>query len=271
VFVHMVPLYAILAAPWARLAGVPMVMWYTHKHVGLALRVAHALVDKVVTASEQSFRLSSDRVVVTGHGIDTDFFRPADGPRPERPFTVLSVGRISPIKDYETLIEAADVLVNQRGRRDLRFVVVGDAGTAAQAAYRERLLAEVGQRKLAGNFEFVGAVPHSRVGLYYQQADLFVNLSHTDSLDKTVLEAMACGLVPITSNAAFQPVLGMPSVRLTFAAGDAQGLADRIERLAQLSPVERESLGRELRSIVVRQHSVQGLMDRLVAVCSRGR
>ena len=271
VFVHMVPLYAILAAPWAKLADVPVVMWYTHKHVGLSLRVAHALVDKVVTASKESFRLPSDKVIVTGHGIDTELFKPAEGPRPQRPFTVLSVGRISPVKDYETLIEAADILVNRRGRRDLRFVVVGDAGTPEQAAYRERLLAEVQRRGLADYFEFVGAVPHYRVVQYYQQADLFVNLSHTDSLDKAVLEAMVCGVVPLTSNVAFQAVLGMPSVRLTLAAGDAQELADRIERFAQLAAVEREALGGELRSVVARQHSVQGLMDRLVEICSRGR
>ncbi|RLC66439.1 MAG: hypothetical protein DRI52_12040, partial [Chloroflexi bacterium] len=166
VFIHMVPLYAVLAAPWAKLAHVPVVMWYTHKHVGLTLRVAHALVDKVVTASKESFRLPSDKVIVTGHGIDTELFKPAEGPRPERPFTVLSVGRISPIKDYETLIRAADILVNERGLRGVRFVVVGDAGTPEQVAYREQLLAEVRRRGLSDHFEFVGAVPHERVVEY---------------------------------------------------------------------------------------------------------
>jgi hypothetical protein len=33
VFVHMVPLYALLAALWTKLARVPMVLWYAHGHV----------------------------------------------------------------------------------------------------------------------------------------------------------------------------------------------------------------------------------------------
>ncbi|MDY7041985.1 MAG: glycosyltransferase family 4 protein [Chloroflexota bacterium] len=266
VFVHMIPLYAILAAPWTKLARVPLVMWYTHKHVGPALRVAHALVNKVVTASEESFRLPSDKVVVTGHGIDTEIFKPLDGFHPERPFTVLSVGRLSPIKDYETLIEAADILVNRQGRRDLRFVVVGDAGTPEQVAYRERLLAEVRQRGLEDSFEFVGAVPHERVAEHYQEADVFVNLSHTDSLDKAVLEAMACGVVPITSNPAFEPLLGMLAPQLMFAKGDALELVNTIEKLAQISTTERQAWKVELRTLIVRQHSVRGLMDRLQEV-----
>ncbi len=270
VFVHMCPIYAILAAPWTKLAQVPMVLWFTHKSVNWKLRLAHWLVDRVVTASPESFRLPSDKIVVTGHGIDTELFKPAEGLRPERPFTVLSVGRISPIKDYETLIEAADILVNKRGQRDLQFVVVGDVGTPEQAAYRERLLAEVRHRELSDRFEFVGAVLHQRIVDYYQQADLFVNLSRTDSLDKAVLEAMACGVVPLTSNLAFGPLLGALAPRLMFAARDARHLADKIERFAQFPKVEKGTWERELRSLVVQQHSVAGLMDRLVKAWGRG-
>jgi glycosyltransferase involved in cell wall biosynthesis len=270
VFVHMVPLYAILAAPWTKLVGVPMVLWFTHKSVNWKLKLAHWLVDRVVTASSESFCLPSDKVIVTGHGVDTEVFRPAEGPRPRRPFTVLSVGRISPIKDYETLIEAADILINQQGRRDLRFVVVGDVGTPRQVAYREQLLTEVRRRRLGNSFEFVGAVPHTRVVTCYQQADLFVNLCPTGGLDKAVLEAMACGVVPLVSNVAFELLLGTLAAQLMFAAGNVPDLAGKIERLVQLSEMEREVWGKELRSIVVQQHSVHGLMDRLVEAWSQG-
>jgi glycosyltransferase involved in cell wall biosynthesis len=264
VFVHMVPLYAVLAAPWAKLARMPMVLWYTHKSVTRTLKLAHQLVDRVVTASPESFRLPSNKVMVIGHGIDTELFKPAEGPRPGRPFTVLSVGRLSPIKDYGTLIEAADILVNQQGQRELRFVVVGDVGTPEQVAYRERLLAEVQRRGLNDCFEFVGAVPYQQVVEYYQQADLFVNLSHTDSLDKAVLEAMACGVVPLTCNPAFAPLLDALAPRLMFPAGNAEGLTDRIARLIEFLEMERKTIGKKAQSIVIRQHSVQGLVERLV-------
>jgi glycosyltransferase involved in cell wall biosynthesis len=271
VFVHMVPLYAVLATPWAKLARVPMVLWYTHKSVTRTLKLAHRLVDRVVTASPESFRLPSKKVMVTGHGIDTEFFKPAGEPRPERPFTVLSVGRISPIKDYETLIEAADILVNQRGQRGLRFVVVGDVGTPEQVTYREKLAVEVQRRGLDDSFVFVGAVPHRQVVDYYQQSDLFVNLSRTDSLDKAVLEAMACGVVPLTCNSAFGSLLETLAPQLMFATGDAWDLAIELERLVRLGGGERSLLGGKLRSTVVQQHSVQGLTGRLVEMLNRGK
>ena len=271
VFVHMVPLYAVLAAPWAKLAHVPVVMWYTHKHVGLTLRVAHALVDKVVTASKESFRLPSDKVIVTGHGIDTELFKPAEGPRPERPFTVLSVGRISPIKDYETLIEAADILINERGLRHVRFVVVGDAGTPEQVAYREQLLAEVRRRGLSDHFEFVGAVPHERVVEYYQEADLFVSASQTGSLDKAGLEAAACGLPLVTCNDALRPLLGDQAEHFTFDSRDAGGCADRIQAVLDMPVPSRRELASALVIRTIANHNLDSLVERLVSAMAMAR
>jgi glycosyltransferase involved in cell wall biosynthesis len=94
VFVHMAPLYAILAAPWTKLARVPIVLWYAHGYVSRKLRVAHWLVDRVVSSTPEGFCLPSEKLVVVGQGIDTGVFKPVEGPQPKRPFTVLSVGRI---------------------------------------------------------------------------------------------------------------------------------------------------------------------------------
>ena len=266
VFVHMCPVYAVLAAPWAKLRRVPMMLWFTHKSVNWKLKLAHWLVDWVVTASPESFRLPSDKVVVTGHGIDIEVFKPAEGPRPERPFTVLSVGRISPVKDYETLVMAADILVNQREQRDLRFVVVGDVSMPEQVSYREWLLAEVRRRGLADRFEFVGAVPHRQVVGHYQQADLFVNLCPTGGVDKAVLEAMACGIPVLACNEAFEDLLGGFSLKLMFGVGDGEELANRLADFLNLSNNDRRGLGSELRDRVASEHNLAGLVDRLTTV-----
>ena len=78
VFVHMVPRYAILAAPLARLFGIPIVLWNAHGTVSRYLRIAHNLVAAVVTASPESFRINSPKRIVTGHGIDVDYFTAAE-------------------------------------------------------------------------------------------------------------------------------------------------------------------------------------------------
>ncbi len=266
VFVHMAPLYALLAAPWARLAGVPMVLWYAHGHVSYALRVAHRLVERVVSSTPEGFRLSSGKLVLVGQGIDSRTFRPAEGTRPARPFTVLSVGRLSPVKDYETLLSAADILVNQQGQQEVRFVLVGGAGTAGQEAYVNHLQARVAAHRLGDHVAFVGRVPHGQVAEYYRGADVWVSTSRTGSLDKAALEAMACGLPVVACNPAIVGLLDEAGVETAFRAGDAGQLAVRIAAQLRLADEARRSQGRRLGEIVRREHSLDGLVDRLSAV-----
>ncbi|MEK7616308.1 MAG: hypothetical protein AAB420_03840 [Patescibacteria group bacterium] len=76
VFVHMAPMFAILAAPWARLWGKRIALWYTHGAVTWKLRLAEKLVHVIFTASPESCRLKSKKIIITGHGIDTEFFKP---------------------------------------------------------------------------------------------------------------------------------------------------------------------------------------------------
>ena len=264
VFIHMCPRYAILAAPYAKLMRVPMVMWFTHRSVNNELRMAHWLMDKVVTASKESFRLKSDKVVIPGHGIDTDTFKPLDVRREGNTKVILSVGRISPIKDYETLIKAADILIKERGFRTLKFLIVGGIGTESQKSYFEMLQRMVADPGLGEHIEFTGPVPHRDIVAYYQNCDLFVNLSHTGSLDKAVLEAMACGNVSITCNEAFASVLGDYADKLMLDKRNVDELVEKSLAILKMSSEVRLALGWELRGIVLKGHNVDQLMESLL-------
>ena len=76
VFVLMSPLYVILIAPLAFFYRKKIYLWYTHKYVSWTLRIAEWFVTNIFSASPESFRLSSHKVIFTGHAIDTDFFSP---------------------------------------------------------------------------------------------------------------------------------------------------------------------------------------------------
>src|SRR5690606_925360 len=116
VLAHMVPRYAVYAAPFALPRGIPMFLWYTHKQVDWAVRLAEPLVKKVFTASERSFRLRSRKKVVTGHGIDTARFVPRAPGEPAPTHDIAVVGRIAPAKDPLVLVEALGLL-ERRGVR----------------------------------------------------------------------------------------------------------------------------------------------------------
>jgi len=225
------------------------------------------MADQVVTASPESFRLQSDKVIVTGHGIDTNLFQPGSTPRPpNEPFTILSVGRIAPVKRIEGLIEAARLLAAD-DMPAFQVRIVGEAAPLdADAAYSEKLRQQVAAAGLENAVRFVGGVSHEQVVNEYQCADVMVNLSNTGSIDKAVLEAMACALPVLTSNEAFQEMLTPWSDSLWLPDSSSETLALRLKEWIAQSPQLRRALGLQLREIVVEQHSLDKLIVRLVEI-----
>jgi glycosyltransferase involved in cell wall biosynthesis len=264
VLAHMVPRYSLLAAATARKAGARQYLWYTHGGVDARLRRAAGVVDKLFTASAESLRLESPKKIVTGHGIDLEHFG-EHGARPQMPPRILSVGRITPAKDPLTVLAAVAIL-RARGF-DLHLDWAGDALAAGDASYRRRVEEQIEVGGLQQRVTLHGAVPYREIPALYRRASVVVNASTTGSVDKVVLEAMACSRVVVSCSEAFPGLLrdlGGAAERLTFAPGSAEQLAERIEALLRMPAGERNALAERLRALVARDHEVDALMARLV-------
>lgn len=257
-FAHIQALFAILSAPLLKPRRIPITLWYAHKAVTPRLRLAEKLVDHVVTASPESFRINSPKVQVIGHGIDTTQFTPAEPPAGR--FTIITVSRIAPVKKLETILQAAHLLADC----DFRLRIIGNVQDEAYAQSLRQLVAELG---LSERVEFVGEVPHHEIAREYQQAHLMVNASSTGAVDKAVLEAMACAVPVISANEAFGAILP-ENLRVPLDAPDA--LAARMRAVMGMSPDARRALGHDLRAVVVRDHSLDHLADALMHIFRQG-
>ncbi|MCI5108820.1 MAG: hypothetical protein MRY49_03170, partial [Candidatus Pacebacteria bacterium] len=114
VLVHMNPIYLVIAGfVWRFVFRKKVFLWYTHKSVDLKLRIAEKFPSKIFTASKESFRLPSRKVIVTRHGIDTNIFKPDYIKKDGRGLRMLTVGRISRSKSYFVFIRALSMLVNK--------------------------------------------------------------------------------------------------------------------------------------------------------------
>jgi glycosyltransferase involved in cell wall biosynthesis len=203
VFVHMNTEYVLLGGPLWKLLGKRVVLWYTHKHVGLRLRLAELFVDRILTASKESLRLPSRKVLVMGHGIAM----------PEHTAThmksetlhIVTVGRIAPAKRIRELVQALGVLYT----RNIPFTcsIIGVPATEADVEYAHEIEKELAQEPYRNQVQFVGAVRHEHLPEHLAKADVFVNLSLTGSLDKAVLEALVSKVAVVTSNEAFESLL----------------------------------------------------------------
>lgn len=147
---------------------------------------------------------------------------------------LLSVGRLSKEKGHAEFLRAA-ALLRDRGKRDLRIVLVGDGPE------RAALSGLCGELKLEDNVRFCGH--QADVRPYYAIADLFVLPSHTEGSPNVILEAIDAG-VPVVATA----VGGIPEIvenetsALLVSPHDPAALAGAIERL-----LENPALGEKLR------------------------
>lgn len=263
IFCHMNPEYTINIWPYAKMHNKKIVSWYTHGGVGWKVRLLEKLTNVVITASEESFRIKSNKKVVTGHGIDCDLFHPLENPTTEiNTLKILTVGRISPTKDIESLIKAINVLKNN-GYKNLKVEIVGAPPLSNHYGYFESLKQMARKMDLENIIHFVGQVPNKEVVTYYQNADLFINLSGTGSIDKAVLEAMACQCLVLTSNIAFKSIL--PSQFIVEKNNPAK-LAERVLWILSLSVVERKILKKKLREEVVINHNLNTLIKKIVNI-----
>ena len=69
---------------------------------------------RVFSPSRDSFGAGTKNLVESGHGIDTETFRPSDSKPGSERFELLSVSRISKVKEFNVLVDAVAVLVNVR-------------------------------------------------------------------------------------------------------------------------------------------------------------
>jgi glycosyltransferase involved in cell wall biosynthesis len=262
VFCHMIPRYTLFAAPWTRLHGKPLLMWYTHRQISAELRIASRLASHILTASPGSFPLKTDKLVVMGHGVESDLFPPPEG-ETEPPEVVL-LARLAHIKRQDWLIRAAAQVTRRGENAPFRVVIVG--GPVEQEPDYPAQLHTLAQT-LNIDAIFTGPLPHVDAAARLRGCAVAVNLSPAGLFDKAALEGMFAGKPAIVTNTDFLPLLGDAADLLYLPNSASESdLADRLGRLLAMTPQQRGVIGADLRARALAAHSLDGLMDRIVAL-----
>ena len=139
--------------------------------------------------------------------------------------------------------------------------------------YAQQVRAEIARLGLGDFVHLHGPEPYRRIPERFHSATCVVNASHTGSIDKVVLEAMAARRPVVSCNESIPPVfaaLGESAKSLEFKPGDAESLAHSLRGVLDQSERERAELGERLRQIVATDHEVDALMARLVAAMGPG-
>jgi glycosyltransferase involved in cell wall biosynthesis len=171
-------------------------------------RATHILADSQSTKRDLAaiWRVPDDKVTVLYSGVN-ERFRPVTDATAlaavraryglgDRPY-VLAVGTVQPRKNYELLVRAFRA-VAQAGPHVL--VIAGGRGWLT-----EGLDAEITRQGVADRVILPGFVDDADLPALYSAADLFVFPSLYEGFGLPLLEAMACGVPVISSDASSLP------------------------------------------------------------------
>lgn len=212
----------------------------SHPLGGLVDRQIYAAFDRIVAISQgvQSELLRSQpwingNTTVIHNGCRLLFDAPTARERQQEPFQLLSVGRLTPAKNYGVALEAIASLAP----REIRYVIAGD-GPELQPLQEKA--ASLG---IARRVEFAGYVPDIRELL--RAADIFLIPSAWEGFGLAAVEAMNASLPVIASDVpGLREVVGADAkAAILVDPGKPEAIAEAIRRLLD-EPDTRRALGR---------------------------
>jgi glycosyltransferase involved in cell wall biosynthesis len=266
VFVHMAPEYVRVLYPLNIFFHKPIVMWYAHVKVSPMARWALDHVNYVCTPSRESFEYNSPKVVATGHGINTEVFKPMEAPQEG---DVLSLGRISKVKRIETLLRALKII-----KHDLASEIVVDIyGSPARPeddTYLAHLRELEHQYGLSSSVRWKGSVANRESPKIYASHRIFVRMQGGGGFGKVELEAMSMGLPAIVPTDVYKDDLAEWADDLYFTEDDAQALAHKIERVLGWSEERRRAYAIQARQLVVTKHNIEHVAEEVVRLLNKG-
>ncbi len=209
------------ASPWKQAARRLATRWAC----GRADRVI-AVADSVRQEMCEVWGIPRDSIQVIPNGIDVPVHdatgREAARLRnslgiPLEAVVIGSVGRLVPVKDFSSLIQAVKRI--PMGEQPVHLMIVGDGPEMLV------LKQTIEQEKLSGRVHLVGE--QSNVGDWLKAMDIYVNSSLSEGMSQSVLEAMSLGLpIVATDVGANRELVGhAPACGLIAIPGKPESLA----------------------------------------------
>jgi len=258
-FIHMAADWAYLLRPAFRLTGIPSLLWFAHGVITPKTERDVRAADRVVTSSPEGCRVDANNIRIIGQGIDTDTF--VLPPLTNERNAIIAVNRISPRKRIDLLIEVMRTIKQIAGAPELHLKLVGTTAAERDQPYEHTLREQVWDGGLENQVQMVGYVPQKYIPRLYEEAFLHLNVSQTGSMDKTLLEALACGCPVLTSNEAFFDLL-KDYPEFIIREETAEAIARQVIDLYQ----RRHSFDRvALRNLIAGHHDSRSYADKIMA------
>ncbi len=168
--------------------------------------------------------VDSKKVIVARLGVEVSKQAALAAPRTRTsrdPFTILTVGRLHPVKDHAFLVRACSQLRDD----EVHF----NCWIAGDGPERRRLQALIRRADLDGRVELLGHVPRTQMDSLYDWADLVVITSRSEGIPLVLMEAMARGKIVLAPAITGIPELVIPeNTGFLYEPGSLHDFVDRV-------------------------------------------
>lgn len=264
-------------------AANPVKRWYNSGMVRADLVIANS--EFTAGSIRAQYAGRADRIVVIPRGADFESFDPAKlsaerlnalgaqwglaAPSPQS-FTLLLPARLTGWKGHSAALEALAIVARRERdraatgqRRDLQLVFAGDDN--GKSGFAAQLRREIAARGVGNMVRLVGHC-----------ADMPAAFALCDAVLSPSTLPEAFGRVAVEAAAMERPVVGSDhggqretivdgETGFLIAPGDSMGLADAIDELLMMSPLERRMMGRAARERAQKLYSVKSMCDATLA------
>lgn len=189
--------------------GIKKLKWYFDTWLPVKIVLNH---NTLVTGPESMgkyyqkwFNIDPSRVIILYNDVDIHrFVRLPENKKKELKAKlgydsdtqiILSVKRLSPVRGvmYYFPFIAESVVSKLNG--DFVFIIIGDGGE------EDKLRAAIKESGLNKYFKILGSIPNKNIHEHYMAADIFINPTLAEGFPRVLIEAMACGLPIVTTDA----------------------------------------------------------------------
>jgi glycosyltransferase involved in cell wall biosynthesis len=177
-------------------------------------------------------------------GVDPNIFKPVPvaSPFQQDDFVIGTIKSLEPVYGIDILIKVFYELCLKYPEQKLKLLIVGGGSLATEL---KSLVLTLG---LIDKVVFTGQVPYSEIVQYYNMLSLYIALSHSEGFGVAVLEASACEIPVVVSDAGGLPeVVDDDKTGTIVPVNDIHKAVEAVERLIFNEPLRREmgKAGRE--------------------------
>ena len=193
---------------------------------------------------------------MTPFGVDLGKFHPGDASGENNVFTFGIVKKLEYKYGIDILIRAFHALCQEHPHTEWQLVIYGRG--SAEPAFR-KLAAEYGDPVLFQGFIPNGEVPDA---MREMDAACFPSIMDSESFGVAAVEAMACGIPVIASDASgFTEVVTHGEQGLLVPKNDVEALKDAMYQMYSFSAERRREMGRQGVARVEERYNVATNMD----------